>query len=360
MKESNNVRDKILISKPDFIEKPSDVSSSLSGDDEPPKKSIETIDLLMINKTQEQENPVSQILSHSDEVIPFPTETGAKAHTEHKLQDSWTFWWDKKPSKRSKLNKYEENLVKLGTFSTIEEFWSFYTFLKKPSQIPKDSNYHLFRFGMKPMWESFPYGGCFLKKIKKTEDHVLNRMWEELLLATIGEMFEDPDIVGIALNIRPREDIVSIWDKSARNTSLKTKIRRVLSEIWQMDPQEALDYKLNSIFLRDRLKLPVGDSGSHSDLFRESIDNNNLEEDNTNGDETHSKVNEKAIDGNVKTGNASVSSSGGNDTMLASAWSPHKTNTISKAENKTKKSQDTSRKKKSTNDNVVAPTNQHK
>lgn len=31
------------------------------------------------------------------------------------------------------------------------------------------------------MWESFPKGGCFIKKIKKNEGNLLDRMWEELV-----------------------------------------------------------------------------------------------------------------------------------------------------------------------------------
>lgn len=53
--------------------------------------------------------------------------------------------------------------------------------MKRPAQLSKDSNIHVFREGVKPMWESFPKGGCFLKKVKKAEDNMIARMWEELV-----------------------------------------------------------------------------------------------------------------------------------------------------------------------------------
>lgn len=42
--------------------------------------------------------------------------------TEHKLHTGWTIWFDKKPKKTQNVN-YEDNLVKLGTFYTLEQFW---------------------------------------------------------------------------------------------------------------------------------------------------------------------------------------------------------------------------------------------
>jgi len=106
----------------------------------------------------------------------------------HRLQTGWTIWYDKK-QKKTQVANYEENLVKLGTFFTVEDFWRYYTHLLRPSELSKESNYHVFREGLKPMWETFPKGGCFIKKIKKIEDNMLGRMWEELLFATIGEFF---------------------------------------------------------------------------------------------------------------------------------------------------------------------------
>jgi len=102
------------------------------------------------------------------------------------------------------------------------------------------------------MWETFPKGGCFIKKIKKIEDNMLGRMWEELLFATIGEFFEDPDVVGVVLSIRPKEDALSIWNKDHQNLSLRFKIGEKLKEIWELPMDSQIEYKNHSASMKDR------------------------------------------------------------------------------------------------------------
>jgi translation initiation factor 4E len=46
---------------------------------------------------------------------------------------------------------YVENLRKLATFKTLEEFWGVYTHLLRADELPKDSNYHVFREGNCPI-----------------------------------------------------------------------------------------------------------------------------------------------------------------------------------------------------------------
>jgi len=168
----------------------------------------------------------------------------------HKLQSSWTFWYDKKQANK-KPGNYEDNLIQIGSFDTLEDFWNLYTYLKRPNELSKECNYHLFRSGMKPMWESFPKGGCFIKKVKKSEPS-LSRMWEELLFATIGESFEDPDVVGVVLSTRPKEDILSIWNMDHQNQSLRLKIGEKLKEIWELDPNTPIEYKNHSASMKDK------------------------------------------------------------------------------------------------------------
>jgi hypothetical protein len=58
---------------------------------------------------------------------------------------------------------YAENLRKLATFRTLEEFWGVYTHLLRADELPKDSNYHVFREGISsylsdlPLLFSFPH-----------------------------------------------------------------------------------------------------------------------------------------------------------------------------------------------------------
>ncbi len=49
--------------------------------------------------------------------------------------------------------EYEAGLQKVGEFDTVEAFCRYFNWLKPPSQLEKNSNYHLFKDGIKPMWE---------------------------------------------------------------------------------------------------------------------------------------------------------------------------------------------------------------
>ncbi|CAL1163848.1 unnamed protein product [Cladocopium goreaui] len=99
--------------------------------------------------------------------------------------------YDKKTSDRKESEQYMEGLKQLGSFNTVEGFYRHYSFLLRPSELPRDHNVLLFRKGYRPMWEEFPEGGCWIIRIKrKASQNYVNRMWENLLLAFIGEESE--------------------------------------------------------------------------------------------------------------------------------------------------------------------------
>jgi hypothetical protein len=48
--------------------------------------------------------------------------------TEHPLETPWTFYFDKKLSQAADYATFQQNLVKLGSFSTLENFWKYALF----------------------------------------------------------------------------------------------------------------------------------------------------------------------------------------------------------------------------------------
>ena len=64
---------------------------------------------------------------------------------EHKLHSSWTLWYDY-PTPKSSGN-WEDNLKKVFTFDSVENFWRMVHNLVPVSELPLGSNYHLFRVG---------------------------------------------------------------------------------------------------------------------------------------------------------------------------------------------------------------------
>ena len=71
-----------------------------------------------------------------------------------------------------------------------------------------------------------------------------SRYWEELVLAIIGEQFEVGDeICGAVINVRPAEDVLSVWTKSADNLEATTQIRDQLRRILHLPANIPMDYK---------------------------------------------------------------------------------------------------------------------
>jgi len=168
------------------------------------------------------------------------------------LETAWTFWYDKKTSDKKESDQYMEGLKQLGSFNTIEGFYQHYTWLFRPNELPRDHNVLLFRRGYKPMWEEFPEGGCWIIRIKrKVSQSYVNRMWENLLIACIGEAFEMPDVVGCVLSTRLKDDVLSVWNVSNRDTQARFRIGEKLKEVLDLDMNALIQYKDHMQSLQD-------------------------------------------------------------------------------------------------------------
>jgi translation initiation factor 4E len=101
--------------------------------------------------------------------------------------------------------------------------------------MPGSTDVHLFRGGIKPMWEDQGnrFGGKFVVRVRKG---LAGRYWEEIVLAVVGEQFGVGDeICGAVLSLRFQEDIISIWNKNSSNHEAKDRIsdtlRRILPQV---------------------------------------------------------------------------------------------------------------------------------
>lgn len=71
-----------------------------------------------------------------------------------------------------------------------------------------------------------------------------SRYWEELVLAIIGEQFDVGDeICGAVISVRPAEDVLSVWTKTADNLEATTQIRDQLRRILHLPANIPMDYK---------------------------------------------------------------------------------------------------------------------
>lgn len=95
------------------------------------------------------------------------TQTHQATTAAHKMQTHWQFWFFKRAassaaytaasilSNEPKLveQSYREQLKSLGKIPSIEHFFNYYVFLKKPTEMPRDIDLFFFRNNEVPMWE---------------------------------------------------------------------------------------------------------------------------------------------------------------------------------------------------------------
>jgi len=180
---------------------------------------------------------------------------------EHALNSKWTVWFEHRnsrhygaeaPDTRGALSQqqWEDCLQKVGHFNTLESFWSIYSHLKRPSALLAGSSYLVFRNDIPPTWENYPHGGHWILAMKKSveKDSRLDRLWEQLLFALIGEEFEDPHVVGVVVKARVKEDVLCIW---LSNKASKFRIGEKLQQVLHLGPSTVIEYKNNMSSIKD-------------------------------------------------------------------------------------------------------------
>lgn len=125
---------------------------------------------------------------------------------------------------------------------TVEEFLSFYCYLKKPSDIPVDNKVIIFRKQKRPCWEDYPLGGCWILQVKKKEDsHYYNLKWERLVFAAIAEELGN-NVVGLVLSVRQKKNLIEIWLVDAKDEEARIIIGEKVREILELEPHNLVFY----------------------------------------------------------------------------------------------------------------------
>lgn len=120
-------------------------------------------------------------------------------------------------------------------FATAEAFWTVYSHLKRPSSLPSVSDYHIFKKGIRPVWEDEENkkGGKWIIRLKKG---VADRYWEDLLLAIAGDQFAEAgeEVCGAVLSVRSGEDVLSVWTRIDGGRNIKIRYVRLHNGRWMM------------------------------------------------------------------------------------------------------------------------------
>ncbi|KAI7836896.1 hypothetical protein COHA_009228 [Chlorella ohadii] len=171
----------------------------------------------------------------------------------HPLETKWTLWFDN-PNGKQKQATWGQTLRAVYTFDTVEDFWCLYNNIIPPSRLSAGSDLHLFREGIEPKWEDprCEHGGKWTAMVPKGNKQLLDTMWLHGVLGSIGEQFDDgEEICGIVVNVRPKQDRISVWTKTAANEALQTNVGRQLKEMLQIPDQAKIGFMAHSDAKRD-------------------------------------------------------------------------------------------------------------
>jgi len=190
----------------------------------------------------------------------------------------WVFWFRQQRTPGNKLISYEEGIKKISSFSSVESFWSLWTHLHPPSALLPTTDYLLFHSGVRrPVWED-PLnlsGGKWIIRLKKG---VSDRIWEDLVLAILGDQFDEcktgdsqqekdgswsdegsgsgsgewPEICGCTISVRQSEDIISLWNRVDGDTKVNERIRDTIRKVLNLPPDTVMQYKSNNDSFQDK------------------------------------------------------------------------------------------------------------
>ncbi|XP_072021749.1 eukaryotic translation initiation factor 4E type 2-like [Amphiura filiformis] len=170
---------------------------------------------------------------------------------EHPLQYTYSLWFSRRtPGNKTSSVNYEQNIKIIGSFASVEQFWALYSHLARPCELTSSSDYHLFKQGIKPMWEdeANKRGGKWIVRLRKG---LASRLWENLILAMLGEQFMvGEEICGAVVSIRFAEDIISIWNRTG-DQHITTRIRDTLRRVLNLPPNTIMEYKTHTDSIKD-------------------------------------------------------------------------------------------------------------
>lgn len=176
------------------------------------------------DKKEKDKEPVADAGVEKTETDPSTEASSSpQPSSDHPLKTTWNLFY-RPPT--NKFSDYEKSTIRLASISTVESFWTIYTHLKRPSSLPTVSDYHIFKDGIRPVWEdeANKRGGKWIIRLKKG---VADRYWEDLLLAIVGDQFLEAgeEVCGAVLSVRSGEDVLSVWTKMDGGRNIKIRYR---------------------------------------------------------------------------------------------------------------------------------------
>jgi len=187
----------------------------------------------------------------NEELEEQDNETEEDLAGKHPLTFRYVVWFNRRVHGARTQENYEKNIKRIGSFATVEDFWDHYSFLIRANDLPNTSDYHIFKKGIKPMWEddANKTGGKWILRLRKG---LASKYWEDLVLAIIGEQFDvGSEICGAVISIRYQEDILSLWTRTCSDTETKERVLETMKRVLALKDDAMLEYKNHDASIRD-------------------------------------------------------------------------------------------------------------
>ncbi|RHZ79801.1 hypothetical protein Glove_140g224 [Diversispora epigaea] len=209
----------------------------------------ETTRLNVEQENTEHENGSSVFTFNAEGEMRTVFSDPVNFNVKHPLFNSWTLWFDN-PGKKASTASWSQNLKELITFDSVEEFWGVYNNIVKASDLFSGSNYHLFKHGIKPMWEDTAneQGGKWVIQFPRNKTgEEINNYWLYTMLACIGESFDYPDeICGTVVSVRKIFYRISLWTRTSTNKEICETLGRQLKQTLGVSSNQQLEFQPHS------------------------------------------------------------------------------------------------------------------
>ncbi|ORY33011.1 translation initiation factor eIF 4e-like domain-containing protein [Naematelia encephala] len=220
-----------------------------------PPVAVQATHTQAVNGAKEDMSPLAESASCS--VSPL-TKT-----KQHPLRHEWTLYYDSKSFKpdpaqstpkdgQAFLGDYEKGLLTVGSFDTVEGFARYANNIRLPSQLARNSNYHLFKNGIRPMWEdpANANGGKWIV-LFRSAPHLLDIGWANLFMSLIGEILDPSDeVCGIVASTRPKVDRLQVWTRGREDVEALNALGRRIVDCLALERGEvesmSLEFQYNS------------------------------------------------------------------------------------------------------------------
>ena len=155
-----------------------------------------------------------------------------------------------KYGRRGRFNEYI--LKEVFQFGTLEDFWRMYNNLYQINEIIPNTDYLMFRTGVRPEWEDprNKKGGKWVVTLPIEEDmeEECQQAWTHLLLSMIGSQFPEDcmDLInGAIFSIREKHWRISLWCKDNNNIPRLKRIGVHFKELCGLPAKFTFGYQVH-------------------------------------------------------------------------------------------------------------------